>query len=199
MALLAILLRQLGIAEIEPHPEPDREVEQRAALRPRHLALEEPVDLLLVGHPIAREEGRQREFGKYDKTGARSVRLPQQRHQAPDDGAARVGEVDRTELCDGGFQFPGHANSPSIPNPQQFSLSAPGGGEGLCVGFGDHTSAEPVSATKASSGTGECKGFAASDRAQGRKVPLPRSAVSFPSSTTMRPRLNTVTGQPRSL
>jgi hypothetical protein len=54
----------------------------------------------------------------------------------------------------------------------------------------------PVAATKASSDTAAPEGRAASERAQGRKAPLPRGAASLPSATTMRPRLSTVTGQP---
>src|SRR5258708_14941802 len=60
-----------------------------------------------------------------------------------------------------------------------------------------HTSgAPPLAAAKASSGVVRPNGLAASDNAQGRNAPLPRWAWSLPSSTTMRPRDMTFTGQP---
>jgi len=54
----------------------------------------------------------------------------------------------------------------------------------------------PFAAANASSGAARPSGLAISESAQGRKLPLPRSALSCPSSTTTRPREITVTGQP---
>ena len=62
----ALLAGELGIAETEPHRETLGLVEQRRRLVGRHLLLEEGIDLGLVGHPPAREEGRQRELGEHD-------------------------------------------------------------------------------------------------------------------------------------
>ena len=99
---LALLLGQLGIAEIEADPELLREIEQRPGLGARHLALEIAVDLRLVGHPPAREERRQRQLGKDDEPGAPAMRLAHHRHEALHHRRAVVGEVDRAELRDGG-------------------------------------------------------------------------------------------------
>jgi hypothetical protein len=81
---------------------------QRPGFGTGHLALEKAVDLLLVGHPVAREEGRQRELGEDHNPGAAGMRLAHQRHQPADHGTARIGEMDRAELGDGRLQFTGH-------------------------------------------------------------------------------------------
>ncbi len=120
---LALFLRQLGIAEVEADAELPREIKQRPGFRPGHLALEKAVDLLLVGHPIAREESRQRELGEDHKLGAAGMRLAHQRHQSADHGAAGIGEMDRAELGDSRLQFTGHRDSPF-------------GGEKNCPGSG---------------------------------------------------------------
>src|SRR5262249_22813606 len=73
---------------------------------------EETVDFRLVGHPIAREKGGQRELGKDDEPGARRVRLAHHRHQPLDNGAARISEMNRAELGNGGLQSSGHGGSP---------------------------------------------------------------------------------------
>ena len=104
----ALLLGQLGITQIEANTELGGEIEERPGLRARHLAFEEAIDLLLVGHPITREEGRQRELGEDDELGAAGMRFAHQRHQPLDDGGTRIGEMDRPELGDGCLQFTGH-------------------------------------------------------------------------------------------
>ena len=108
MPRLALLLGQLGIAEIKPDPEFPGEIEQRPRRRVRHLALEPAVDLVLVGHPPARKKRRQRQFGKDDKPRTVAVRLAQQRAEPLDDRLAAVGAVYRTQLCDGGTQLARH-------------------------------------------------------------------------------------------
>ena len=79
-AKLALLLRQLGIAEVKSDPERAGEVKQRLGFRPGHLAFEKAVDLLLVGHPIAWKEGRQRELREHDEAGTRRMRFAHHRH-----------------------------------------------------------------------------------------------------------------------
>jgi hypothetical protein len=61
---------QLRIAEVEADTEPRRVLEQHLRLGTRHLALEEGVDLGLIFHVPAREEGRKRKLGKDDETAA---------------------------------------------------------------------------------------------------------------------------------
>src|SRR3546814_7369277 len=77
------------------------EIEQRLCLRARHAGLEEARDRLVVFHPVAREEGGEREFGKNHQPRTTAVRLAQQRDQAFDDSGAGIGEMDRAELGDG--------------------------------------------------------------------------------------------------
>src|SRR3546814_8915515 len=60
----AVFFDQFGIAEIEAEAEPARFVEQGLGLRPGHAAFEKAVDLGLVGHEPAREEGGPRQFGE---------------------------------------------------------------------------------------------------------------------------------------
>ena len=88
-----------------------RLVEQRRRLVRGHLALEEAVDLLLVLHPPAREEGGQRQLGKDDEVAAVAVRLPQQIEQAPHDGGAAVRALDRPELRGADGDDAAHAGS----------------------------------------------------------------------------------------
>ena len=112
MALLALLLGQFGITEIEPDPEFLREIEERPGCRIRHIALEPAVDFLLIGHPPARKKRRQRQFGKDNKPRAVAVRLAQQRAEPDNDRLAAVGAVNGTELRHGGAQLAGHLVSP---------------------------------------------------------------------------------------
>src|SRR5262245_32266678 len=63
----AILMDQLGVAQAKAEPESARLVEERSRLRPRHLALEEAVDLGLILHVPAREERRQGQLGEHDE------------------------------------------------------------------------------------------------------------------------------------
>jgi hypothetical protein len=83
-----ILDGQLGIAEAEPDGEPPRLVEERARLRPRHLALEEGVDLRLILHPPAREERGERQLGEHDQLAAARVRLREEGEETLDDVGA---------------------------------------------------------------------------------------------------------------
>src|SRR5215831_14506823 len=54
----------LGKAHIKADAEPLRRVEERHRLRAGHLPLKKAVDLLLVRHPPAREEGGERQLGE---------------------------------------------------------------------------------------------------------------------------------------
>src|SRR3546814_2105176 len=92
---------QFGKAEVEADAEFAGEIEQRLCLRARHAGLEEARDRLVVFHPVAREEGGEREFGKNHQPRTTAVRLAQQRDQAFDDSGAGIGEMDRAELGDG--------------------------------------------------------------------------------------------------
>src|SRR5438477_1778756 len=125
MPRLALLLGQLGIAEIKADAELLREIEQRPRLRARHIALEIAVDLGLVGHPIAREERRQCQLGKDDKLDAGAVCLAQQGAEPLDDGLAAVSEMDRTQLGDGGAKLAGHSGSPELPSAETVTARGP--------------------------------------------------------------------------
>ena len=88
----------LGKAEAEADAQPLRLVEQRRRLVARHLALEEAVDLVLVGHPPAREEGGERQLGEHDQVALVLGGLAQQLEHALDDGRAAVCALDGSEL-----------------------------------------------------------------------------------------------------
>ncbi len=94
----ALLLDELGIAEREADAELGRLVEQRLGLRARHVALEIGVDLRLVGHEPAREEGGERELGIDDEVATHPLRLAHQGEEPGDDVAARLALRNRTEL-----------------------------------------------------------------------------------------------------
>ena len=66
-------------------------VEQRLRRRVGHLALEPGVDLVLVLHAPAREEGRQRELGIDDEGAAGLPRLLEQREHPRHELLPRVG------------------------------------------------------------------------------------------------------------
>src|SRR5207245_7162287 len=70
--------------------------------------LEIAVDLGLIGHPVAREEGGQRQFREDHELGAGAVRPAQQRAEALDHRLTAVGEVDWAQLGDGGAKLTGH-------------------------------------------------------------------------------------------
>src|SRR5207247_2079564 len=57
------LVGELSVPEAEAKPQAPRLVEQRLRLRPRHLALEERVDLRLIVHPPAGKARRARSAG----------------------------------------------------------------------------------------------------------------------------------------
>jgi hypothetical protein len=85
---------------------------------------------------------------------------------------------------------------PALPNDQpRFFPGLPISITAVCIGS-TYTIGPLRAAAKASSGTGRPRGLAISLSAQGRKLPLPRSALSAPSSMMTRPREITVTGQP---
>ncbi len=107
----AVLAGELGVAEIEGDAEVRRRLEQRPGLRARHLALEEGVDLGLVLHPVAREEGGQRQLGKDHELGAARVRLAHHGDEPPDDALPAVSPLHGAHLRGGDFQLTGHGGS----------------------------------------------------------------------------------------
>ena len=92
------LVGELSVPEAEAKPQAPRLVEQRLRLRPRHLALEERVDLRLIVHPPAGKERRQRELGEHEEVAAARAGLVQVAHEALDDVAPRLVPGDRPEL-----------------------------------------------------------------------------------------------------
>src|SRR5439155_4386687 len=62
--------RQLGITKVKSDADLASEIEQRLRFRPRHLALEEAVDLRLILEIPARKERGQRELGIDDQVAA---------------------------------------------------------------------------------------------------------------------------------
>src|SRR6185295_9905676 len=66
------------------------------------------VDLGLVLHPPAREEGRQRELGEDHELRAARISLLQHLDQPLDHARAAVGAMDGAELGGGDFQATGH-------------------------------------------------------------------------------------------
>ena len=96
------LADDFGVAEIEAHLQLPPELEQRCGRRVRHLLLVEGVELRLVLHPPAGEEGGQRKLGEHHEPGAPSVRFAHHLHHAGDGRGARLIACDRTHLggCD---------------------------------------------------------------------------------------------------
>ena len=89
---------QLGIAEGDGDAVVPRLGEQRLGRPVRHLALEPLVDLGLVLHVPAREEGGERQLREDDEAAALRPRLLQQRQHALHHGLAAVGLLDRAHL-----------------------------------------------------------------------------------------------------
>ena len=108
----AVFLAELGVAEMEPDPEPPRLVEQRLRRGAGHLALEPGIDLVLRVVEPARKERGEREFGIDDKLAPAVRCLAHQVDEAFDHALARIGEVDGTELRGGGDETAGHGAFP---------------------------------------------------------------------------------------
>ena len=109
-----LLLGQLGITDIKADAELAGEVEQRPGFGAGHFALEKAVYLLLVGHPITREEGGQRELRKDHEADAPGMRLAHHLAQPINHGGPRVGQVNGAEQGDGRLQFTRHDGSPLL-------------------------------------------------------------------------------------
>ena len=92
---------ELGVAQAEADAEAPRLVEERSRLRPRHLPLEERVDLRLVLHPPAGKEGREGQLREDDEVGAAAVGLGEEGEEALDDERARLAPGNRAELRGG--------------------------------------------------------------------------------------------------
>ncbi len=75
---------------------------------PGHLALEEGVDLPLILHPPAGEEGGERQLGKHHQLAAARVRLAQQAEEALDHVGARLAPRDGPELGGADGEDAGH-------------------------------------------------------------------------------------------
>jgi hypothetical protein len=104
----ALFFCPLGVAKVEANTLLTRQLEQRQRLRARHLALEILLDLVRIFHPVAREEGRQRELREHDELGAAAVGFLQHLDHALDHTRPAIGEVDRPQLGGGHFQTTGH-------------------------------------------------------------------------------------------
>jgi hypothetical protein len=119
---------QLGIAETEPDTESACLVEERARLRPRHLALEEGVHLALVFHPPAGKERGERELGKGHEIAAVRLGPVQESEQPLDHLRPGVGALYRPKLCRPHRDNPGNWLSPLItPSPFQGEGRGEGG------------------------------------------------------------------------
>ncbi len=99
MTDLLVFQGQLRIAEAKANLQALGFLEQRGGIRPRHLALEEAVDLLLVFHPPAGEERGQRDLGVDDHFALHVVRLAHQVDQPGNHRLAAVVARDRAQLC----------------------------------------------------------------------------------------------------
>src|SRR5215510_2792748 len=102
------LTHELGVAETEADAETARLLEERTRLRPRHLTLEERVDLRLVLHPPAREEGRKGKLGKHHEVADMRLRLLQEVEEALHHLRARLRELDGPELRRAYRDHPAH-------------------------------------------------------------------------------------------
>ena len=90
-SLAAAGVVQLAIPQVEADAEPGCFIEEGLGLRAGHLGFEEGVDLGIVGHVPAREEGGEGHLREGDYGTARRLRLAQQRDQpGHDHGAAFV-------------------------------------------------------------------------------------------------------------
>src|SRR3984893_6559280 len=98
VARLLILDRQFRVAEVKPHLQSLRFVEQRAGVGTRHLVFEKAVDLLPIFHPPAWKKRGQRQFRVYDQFAFYLMRLAHQIDNPADDNLAAVVSRDRTEL-----------------------------------------------------------------------------------------------------
>src|SRR6185369_5794614 len=108
---------QLSIAETEPDTESPRLVEERARLRPRHLALEEGVDLALVFHPPAGKERGEGQLRKNHQIATVGLGSMQEIEQPLDHLRPRVGALDRAKLCCPYRHNPCDGSSPPLPLP----------------------------------------------------------------------------------
>src|SRR5581483_7991996 len=108
---------QLGEAQIEAEPQPLRLAEERRRLVRRHLALEEAVDLLLIGHPPAREEGGERELREDDEVAAVAGGLAHELDEPLDHACPAVRALDRPELRRADGQDACHLPPPSLTPP----------------------------------------------------------------------------------
>ena len=105
-ARAACFLRKFRIAQIKADAELLRFVEQRLRFGGRNRGLVKlAVGLGLVFIPVAREKRRERELGKHDELRAHAVRVAQQFYEALGRGRPRVGQMERTQLGRGDFQF----------------------------------------------------------------------------------------------
>ena len=102
------LAGNLGVAEVEAHLELTPKLEQRRGRLARHLVLVERIELRLVFHPPAGEEGGERKLGEHDEPGAPSVCLAHHLHHAGDGRRARLAPGDRTHLGGGDADFSAH-------------------------------------------------------------------------------------------
>ena len=110
------LADDLGVAEVEAQPELPSELEQRRGRRARHLVLVERIELRLVSHPPAGEEGGERKLGEHDEPRAPSVRLAHHLLHACNGRSARLVAGDRTHLGGGNANFPAHGSR--LPAPR---------------------------------------------------------------------------------
>ena len=120
----AVLAGELGVAEAHAQAEPLGLVEQRCRFVVRHLALEEGIDLGLVGHPPAREERGQGELGEHHQLAAHAARFAEMRDHALDHVAPRVAALDRAHLRRADCQKPGHRHSAAIFAPLKAGMTS---------------------------------------------------------------------------
>src|SRR3569832_1513921 len=95
----AVFDRQFAVAEVEANPELAGEFEQGLRLRPRHITLEEAIDLRLIFDEPARKKRRQRQFRIDDEVAAIGVRLAHQGRQPPNHLRPRLTSGDWPQLA----------------------------------------------------------------------------------------------------
>src|SRR5262249_32870831 len=102
---------QLAIAEIEADAAPGRGLEQRRRRGVRHLALEEALELVLLGDVPAREEGRVRHLRKDDHRRPAIRGAAEQGEEGLDHAFPRLASGNGSELADGQRQAAIHVVS----------------------------------------------------------------------------------------
>ena len=90
--------RQLGVAKADRNTRLARPVEQRLRRRVRHRGFEPCINVGLILHHPAGEEGGERQLGKHHQIAFRRDGLIEQRHHARHHRLTTIGFLDRPHL-----------------------------------------------------------------------------------------------------